>query len=78
MKNHFKVVYFSITPTISVCSKCSWNGVGTYDRCPKCGSEKVDVWSRIVGYYRPVKSWNIGKRAEFKSRVHYVPSMLFA
>ncbi|MCD6510958.1 MAG: anaerobic ribonucleoside triphosphate reductase [Thermoprotei archaeon] len=66
-----KVVYFSITPAISVCGKCSWNGVGIYERCPRCGSSKVDVWSRIVGYYRPVRSWNIGKIAEFKSRVHY-------
>ena len=55
-----KVVYFSITPAISVCGKCSWNGVGIYERCPRCGSSKVDVWSRIVG-----------KIAEFKSRVHY-------
>ena len=66
-----KVVYFSITPAISVCNKCSWSSVGIYDTCPRCGSKKVDVWSRIVGYYRPLKSWNIGKIAEFKSRVHY-------
>ena len=66
-----KVVYFSITPAITVCNKCSWNGVGVYDVCPRCGSKKVDVWSRIVGYYRPLRNWNIGKVAEFKSRIHY-------
>ena len=62
-----KVVYFSITPTISVCKKCGFNGVGIYENCPECG-EKCEVWSRIVGYYRPVKSWNIGKKVEFKMR----------
>ena len=66
-----KVVYFSITPTISVCNECDWYGVGIYDVCPKCGSKRIDVWSRIVGYYRPVRNWNIGKIAEFKSRKLY-------
>ncbi len=56
-----KLVYFSITPAVSVCRKCGWRGVGVYDTCPKCGFQ-VDVWSRIVGYYRPIRTWNIGKR----------------
>ena len=65
-----KVVYFSITPTIAVCRKCGWRGIGTLSTCPSCGSE-VDLWSRIVGYYRPVRSWNIGKKAEFRLRRYY-------
>ena len=66
-----KVVYFSITPTISVCRKCGWSSVGVYDKCLKCGSNNLDLWSRIVGYYRPVRNWNIGKKAEFKLRKTY-------
>ena len=66
-----KVVYFSITPTIAVCRKCGWTAIGLFDKCPKCGGQ-VDLWSRIVGYYRPVKSWNVGKKAEFKLRVQYL------
>ncbi len=66
-----EVVYFSITPAISVCTNCGWHSVGVFERCPKCGSEKIDIWSRIVGYYRPIRTWNIGKKAEFRSRVHY-------
>ena len=31
-----------------------------------------EVWSRIVGYFRPVRNWNDGKRKEFKDRVNYV------
>ena len=65
-----KVVYFSITPAISVCRKCGWSAIGVYDECPKCHGP-VDVWSRIVGYYRPVRTWNPGKQAEFKARVLY-------
>ena len=66
-----KVVYFSITPTLTVCKDCGRSIVGIYGRCPSCGSENVDWWSRIVGYYRPVSQWNIGKKAEFKLRKNY-------
>jgi len=50
--------------------RCSWSSVGFFDKCPKCGG-KADVWSRIVGYYRPIRVWNEGRVAEFMSRVHY-------
>ena len=65
-----KVVYFSITPTISVCRSCGWSSVGTYWTCPRCEAQ-AEVWSRIVGYYRPVRQWNPGKRSEFKLRKQY-------
>jgi ribonucleoside-triphosphate reductase len=65
-----KVVYFSITPTISTCRHCGWNEVGIFEKCPNCG-KNTEIWSRIVGYYRPISSWNVGKVAEFKQRVQY-------
>ena len=65
-----KIVYFSITPTMAVCRRCGWQAVGLFEECPRCGGP-VDLWSRIVGYYRPLRSWNVGKRAEFRQRVHY-------
>ena len=65
-----KIVYFSITPAISTCTSCNWKGIGVYWKCPKCGSQ-TEVWSRIVGYYRPVQTWHHGRKAEFKSRIHY-------
>ena len=71
------VVYFSITPTIAVCRRCGWQAVGLFERCPKCGAP-VDLWSRIVGYYRPVRNWNVGKKAEFRQRFLYGPSSLSA
>lgn len=69
-----KVVYLSLTPTLTICNSCGHWQVGILTRCPRCGSKKVDVWSRIVGYYRPIRTWNVGKVAEFMTRVHYTSS----
>lgn len=33
----------------------------------------VEVYSRVVGYFRPVNQWNHGKREEFKDRTEYKP-----
>ena len=67
-----KIVYFSLTPVQTTCNDCGFWTTGMYSRCPKCGSENVDIWSRIVGYYRPVRMWNVGRRAEFRTRLHYM------
>ncbi|HIP57087.1 MAG TPA: anaerobic ribonucleoside-triphosphate reductase, partial [Ignisphaera aggregans] len=61
------IVYLSITPTITTCPRCGYRAVGRVERCPRCGSE-TDLWSRVVGYYRPVRSWNTGRYAEFTMR----------
>lgn len=65
-----RVVYFSITPAQSFCQRCGWGSVGVQWECPRCGSE-TEVWSRIVGYYRPLRSWNPGRQKEFRMRKHY-------
>lgn len=43
--------------------------------CPKCAAEfcgePTEVYSRVVGYYRPVKNWHLGKQEEFKDRLNY-------
>ncbi|MGB8951992.1 MAG: ribonucleoside triphosphate reductase [Candidatus Aminicenantales bacterium] len=61
-----RIPYFSITPTFSVCQNHGYIK-GQFQTCPKCGRE-TEVFSRIVGYLRPVKTWNDGKRQEFKDR----------
>ncbi len=58
--------YFSITPTFSICNKHGYLN-GEQPCCPYCHHE-TEVYSRIVGYYRPVKRWNAGKKEEFKER----------
>ncbi|MDY0231687.1 MAG: ribonucleoside triphosphate reductase, partial [Candidatus Saccharicenans sp.] len=64
-----KIPYYSITPTFSVCSNHGYLR-GSHNICPDCGAE-TEVYSRIVGYLRPVGTWNDGKRQEFEDRVTY-------
>ncbi|MGB9846365.1 MAG: ribonucleoside triphosphate reductase, partial [Desulfotomaculales bacterium] len=62
----FRVPYISITPTYSICPEHGYLS-GEHFTCPKCGKES-EVYSRIVGYYRPVKAWSDGKQAEYRDR----------
>jgi len=64
-----KMPYFSITPTFSVCKKHGYIK-GEKFKCPTCG-EETEVYSRIVGYYRPIQNWNAGKVEEFKDRLEF-------
>ncbi len=62
----YKLPYFSITPTFSVCPTCGYLE-GEKEFCPKC-SNKTEIYSRVVGYLRPVNQWNKGKQEEFEMR----------
>jgi ribonucleoside-triphosphate reductase len=62
----FRLPYFTLTPTFSVCP-CHGYLSGKQEMCPVC-EEKTEVYSRVVGYLRPVKQWNEGKQAEFRMR----------
>jgi ribonucleoside-triphosphate reductase len=64
-----RIPYFSITPTFSVCDRHGYVR-GKHPKCPQCGAE-TEVFSRIVGYLRPVRTWNDGKQQEFKDRTPY-------
>ena len=64
-----KLPYFSITPTFSICKQHGYIK-GEHSHCPDCGSE-TEVYSRIVGYFRPVRNWNSGKKEEFKDRLEF-------
>jgi ribonucleoside-triphosphate reductase len=64
--SHFRLPYISVTPTFSICNVHKYLP-GEQPICPYCGAS-TEVWSRVVGYYRPVQNWNKGKREEFKQR----------
>lgn len=64
----YHLPYFTITPTFSVCKTHGYIH-GEAHLCPTCNSY-CEVYTRIVGYLRPVDQWNNGKRAEFGNRAH--------
>jgi ribonucleoside-triphosphate reductase len=66
---NYKLPYFTLTPTFSICPKHGYIS-GEHDNCPRCQSE-CEVYSRVVGYIRPVKQWNKGKQQEFADRLEY-------
>lgn len=63
---NYHLPYFTFSPTFSICPNHGYVK-GEHEVCPNCG-EECEVYSRIVGYIRPVKQWNKGKKAEFKNR----------
>lgn len=68
----YQLPYYTISPTYSVCPQHGYLP-GEQTACPVCGSE-TEVYSRITGYYRPVKNWNDGKLQEFNDRREYAIS----
>lgn len=70
-----KIPYISVTPTFSICKDHGYL-TGEQATCPRCGQE-TEVYTRVVGYYRPVKMWNRGKQAEYKDRVEYSQASCF-
>ncbi|MTJ65486.1 ribonucleoside triphosphate reductase [Nocardia seriolae] len=65
----FSLPYLTVTPTFSICPAHGYLA-GEQSSCPTCGSE-CEVWTRVMGYHRPVSSFNIGKRGEHAERVPF-------
>ena len=65
--DNYKLPYFSLTPTFSICPTHGYL-IGEIDKCSTCG-EDTEIYSRVVGYCRPIKQWNKGKKDEFSRRV---------
>jgi ribonucleoside-triphosphate reductase len=63
---NYKLPYISITPTFSICPNCGYFP-GEIQKCKVCENE-MEIYSRIVGYIRPLQNWNDGKQEEFKLR----------
>ncbi len=70
---NFKLPYYTMSPTYSVCEEHGYIA-GEHYTCPKCG-RNAEVYSRITGYYRPVRNWNDGKVSEYTSRQTYETQM---
>ncbi|CAM5634855.1 Anaerobic ribonucleoside-triphosphate reductase [Streptomyces avidinii] len=65
----FRLPYLTVTPTFSVCADHGYLA-GEHPDCPACGAV-CEVWTRVMGYHRPVSSFNIGKKGEHAERVHF-------
>jgi ribonucleoside-triphosphate reductase len=66
---NFRLPYYTITPTFSVCMDHGYLR-GEHFTCPRCG-KPAEVYSRVVGYFRPVRNWHVGKQEEFRERLEY-------
>ncbi len=68
---NFHLPYITLTPTFSICPVHGYLE-GEHFYCPKCTiKQPCEVYSRIVGYLRPVQEWNFGKKQEFKERKEF-------
>jgi ribonucleoside-triphosphate reductase len=66
---NYALPYFTLTPTFSICPNHGYLS-GEQNVCPKCQFE-TEVYSRVVGYIRPVDQWNTAKQAEYSDREEY-------
>jgi len=82
---NYRLPYITVTPTFSICRHHGYLP-GEYLFCPRCDQmrakinkeavtsierERCEVWTRVMGYHRPVSSFNIGKQAEYRERVFF-------
>ena len=67
--SNFRLPYLTVTPVFSVCDEHGYLN-GEQPNCPHCGVE-TQVWTRVMGYHRPVSSFNRGKKGEHNDRVHF-------
>jgi ribonucleoside-triphosphate reductase len=62
----FRLPYLTVTPTFSICPSHGYLA-GEHANCPSCGAA-AEIWTRVMGYHRPVASFNKGKQGEFRER----------
>ncbi|UZN02430.1 ribonucleoside triphosphate reductase [Cellulomonas sp. S1-8] len=71
----FRLPYLTVTPTFSICPAHGYLS-GEHPVCPTCEEDGVvttcEVWTRVMGYHRPVSSFNIGKQGEHEERVPFL------
>lgn len=68
--SNYHLPYFTFSPTFSTCPNHGYIA-GEHFKCPQCGAD-CEVYSRVVGYIRPVQQWNKGKKKEFIDRKEFV------
>lgn len=67
--SNYRIPYLTITPTFSICPEHGYLP-GEQPTCPKCGKQ-CEVWTRVMGYHRPVSEFNKGKKSEYAERISF-------
>jgi len=67
--SNYSLPYVSLTPTFSTCSDHGYIS-GEVKKCPTCNKD-TEIWTRVVGYLRPVGDFHVGKKEEYDERVEY-------
>jgi ribonucleoside-triphosphate reductase len=67
-----QVGYYAYTKDLTICNNCGRVTSPIRERCPHCGSPKVEWWSRVTGYYQAVSGWNESKKKELLDRYRVV------
>lgn len=70
MLKNTQMPYITVSPTFSICKEHGYIK-GEAFNCPICGAE-AEVYARVVGFYRPVRNWNVGKSEEYKQRAEFI------
>ena len=68
----YRIPYLTLTPSFSICPTHGYIK-GEVQNCPTCEAE-CEIWTRVMGYHRPVSSFNRGKKSEFKERLAFDPT----
>jgi ribonucleoside-triphosphate reductase len=71
----FGLPYITVTPTFSICPTHGYIA-GEHKFCPNCEAQAgvqtmCEIWTRVMGYHRPIQSFNDGKKSEFAERVYF-------
>jgi ribonucleoside-triphosphate reductase len=67
--SRFRLPYITVTPTFSICPSHGYLA-GEHETCPSCDAS-TEIWTRVMGYHRPVSSFNKGKQGEFRERIFF-------
>ena len=62
--------YFTFNIPNTQCDDCGFISKHPFEVCPKCGSTHVTMWTRIIGYLRPIKGFSKGRRIEANKRIY--------
>ena len=66
---NYQIPYLTVTPTFSICPSHGYIP-GEHHTCPQCNAT-CEVWTRVMGYFRPVSQYNPGKKSEFGERRYF-------